>query len=80
MKEVDCRELIENLYLWLDGELDDDRCAELEAHMTGCSDCFSRRGVEHHFKELVRLRCTEQEVPAALIERIRLALRRETAS
>lgn len=70
---VDCRELIENLYLLLDDELSEDRCAQLKAHLNRCHDCSCRYGLEREFKELVQRKCGEQ-APADLLERIRTKL------
>lgn len=77
MNEVDCRQVTENLYLLLDGELPAEACAELERHIDGCSECFGRYGVERDFKELVRRKCADEPAPAALVERIRAALRNQ---
>lgn len=70
---VDCRELIENLYLLLDEELSEDRCAQLKAHLNTCNDCFARFGLEREFKEFVQRRCGEQ-APPELLNRIRTKL------
>jgi len=34
-----CRKLLEQLSDYLDGELEDTLCAELEAHLAHCPDC-----------------------------------------
>ncbi|MGH2768355.1 MAG: mycothiol system anti-sigma-R factor [Actinomycetota bacterium] len=81
MSESDCgcRELLEGLYALLDEELPPGPCAELKAHLLRCGECLERYGVEQDFKELVRHRCAEQQVPAALLDRIRGALGLEAA-
>ncbi|MGH9194448.1 MAG: mycothiol system anti-sigma-R factor [Acidimicrobiia bacterium] len=70
---VDCKELVENLYLLLDEELGEDRCAELKAHLDRCHDCTGRFGLEREFKELVQRKCGEQ-APSELLDRIRTKL------
>lgn len=34
-----CRELLGQLSEYIDGELEDALCAELEAHLAGCTNC-----------------------------------------
>lgn len=72
---VDCGELIENLFLMIDGELAAGTCADLEEHLRRCHGCLERYGVEMAFKELIRRRCSQEHVPEVLIERIRITLR-----
>jgi mycothiol system anti-sigma-R factor len=71
----DCSELIENLFLMIDGELARSTCADLEEHLRRCHDCLERFGVERAFKELIRRRCSQEPVPDVLIQRIRITLR-----
>lgn len=71
----DCSELIENLFLMIDGELAPGTCADLEEHLRRCHGCLERYGVERAFKELIRRRCSQEPVPDVLIQRIRVTLR-----
>ena len=38
---ITCRELIDFLYLYLDGELPPDRVAEFERHLSVCPSCVT---------------------------------------
>lgn len=71
----DCSELIDNLFLLLDGELAEGTCADLEEHLRRCHGCIERFGVERAFKDLIRRRCSQEPVPDVLIQRIRITLR-----
>ena len=73
--DVDCSELIENLFLMIDGELAPSTCADLEEHLRRCHGCLERYGVERAFKELIRRRCSQEPVPEILMQRIRITLR-----
>lgn len=73
--DTDCSELIQNLFLLLDGELADHTCADLEEHLRRCHGCLDRYGVERAFKDLIRRRCSHEPVPDVLIQRIRVTLR-----
>jgi mycothiol system anti-sigma-R factor len=71
----DCAELMDNLFLLLDGELASGTCADLQEHLRRCHGCLERFGVERAFKELIHRRCSQEPVPDVLIQRIRLTLR-----
>jgi anti-sigma factor (TIGR02949 family) len=38
-KSENCRHLLDSLSDYLDGELSDEFCTELEHHLAGCEDC-----------------------------------------
>jgi mycothiol system anti-sigma-R factor len=76
---MDCGEVLEAIYLILDGELSPDACAELEVHLERCSVCYGRHETERLFKRLVRERCGCEPAPATLVTRIRVALEVESA-
>jgi len=71
---VSCEHLIEKLYLFIDGELSPEEECEIEAHLAECVQCLRIYGLELQFKRTIiqKLKC--EEVPARLIERIRIAL------
>lgn len=77
---MDCGEVLERIYLILDGELSQEDCAELQVHLERCSVCYGRHETERLFKELVRQRCGCEPAPAALVSRIKVALEVETFS
>jgi mycothiol system anti-sigma-R factor len=69
----ECREALERLGAFLDGELGEVTSARLEEHLDGCAPCTDRAGFEGKIRELVRQGCVD-EAPPALRERIRLQL------
>lgn len=75
----DCGEVLEQLYLLLDGELSAERCDELKVHLQLCSACYGRVETERLFKDLLRERCGCEPAPAQLVSRIRFALRVEAS-
>lgn len=38
-EHANCRETLQQLNAYIDGELDPQLCAQLEAHMESCTDC-----------------------------------------
>lgn len=70
-----CDEVVETLYLYLDGELDARGCEEVRRHLDDCAPCFEAFGFEAELRSVIAARCQE-ELPAELRERILTALRR----
>lgn len=71
---MDCRELLDKLYLLMDEELDEHECAHMRAHMKNCHPCHERLLVEERFKRLVAEKCSESGAPSELVEKIRHAI------
>jgi mycothiol system anti-sigma-R factor len=59
--EVDCTEVIEQVYLYLDGEIDDATRHKVREHLDECSPCLRHFGLEQDVKALVA-RCGGGEV------------------
>jgi mycothiol system anti-sigma-R factor len=74
MSEINCREVLEKIYLLLDGELSPETCEELQVHLERCRYCYGRAETERLFKELVRDRCGCEQAPPELVTRIRFAI------
>ena len=73
-----CRETLERVYLFLDGEgLTEAERIEIEAHLEDCPPCFERYGVEIEVKTIVaRLRGTHR-CPDSLRSRIAALLQQD---
>jgi mycothiol system anti-sigma-R factor len=73
--ETDCREVLEEVYLYLDGEMDATRRTLVRQHLDECSPCLRQFGVEHEVKMLVARRCGGDRAPdsvrVAVLERLR---------
>ena len=70
IEEIDCLEALEQLYAYLDGELDDAvERAKFENHLQHCSSCFSRRELEMELNRKLR-KSVDGEVPASLKHRL----------
>lgn len=52
MASEGCRELLSQLSDYIDGELEEALCAEIEQHMAGCADC---RAVVNTLEKTVEL-------------------------
>lgn len=64
--EVDCRDVLEAVYLYLDGEVDTDKKDLIRAHLDECSPCLREFGVEQEVKILVARGCGGERAPESL--------------
>ncbi|MBF9129998.1 mycothiol system anti-sigma-R factor [Plantactinospora sp. S1510] len=72
--ETDCREVLTEVYLYLDLECADDRRNLIRDHLDECSPCLREYGIEQEVKALVARCCGNETAPADLRERLRLRL------
>ncbi|HEC09435.1 MAG TPA: mycothiol system anti-sigma-R factor [Acidimicrobiales bacterium] len=73
MPKPTCEESLAQIYLFLDGELDDDTRTSIELHLEHCSPCVAAFGLEMELRALVS-RCCREPVPQELRDRIAAAL------
>ena len=66
---IDCREVVQELYTFLDGELTDGRRVQIERHFTGCTDCHEVVEFHAELRMAIAQKCREQ-VPDGLRDRI----------
>jgi mycothiol system anti-sigma-R factor len=72
-KDPECREALDRLYTFLDGELTEERRHEIQDHLSTCLPCLEAFDFEAELKVLIATRCRD-EVPAQLRVRVALAL------
>jgi mycothiol system anti-sigma-R factor len=70
----DCEKALENLYLFIDQEIDTASCAEIQTHIDECTTCLSEYDLERVVKSLVSRSCTEV-APDPLREKVLLTIR-----
>ncbi|WP_226390869.1 anti-sigma factor [Penaeicola halotolerans] len=63
-----CMQLLEMI---LDGQADDDQCAQLESKLEKCLPCFEYYHLEKTIREVMKSKCTNKEVPKDLLSNIR---------
>lgn len=68
--ETDCRTVIEQVYLYLDGEIGDDDCHKIRQHLDECAPCLRQYGLEQHVKVLVARTCGCDTAPDGLRTRV----------
>jgi mycothiol system anti-sigma-R factor len=72
--EVACRDVITEVYLYLDLECSDDRRITIKQHLEECSPCLGEYGIEQEVKALVGRCCGQEKAPDELVARLRAKL------
>lgn len=72
-QDAHCRQVLDHICEYMDGELDAALCAELEAHLAACPDC---RALLDSLRETVALyrRCVPNDLPPDVRARLHAAL------
>ena len=68
--ETPCSEVLEAVYLYLDGELDDEMRHKVRHHLDECAPCLRRYGLDQAVKALVARCCGRETAPIDLRERV----------
>lgn len=72
--ETDCREVLAEVYLYLDSECSESRREFIRRHLDECAPCFREYGIEQEVKSLVARCCGGDRAPVELRERLRRKL------
>lgn len=72
---MNCEQVVEHLWPFLDGELDVATSDDLRQHLDECRQCFSRVEFERRLRTMVRRSCECDEAPSELQERMRRLIR-----
>lgn len=65
-EDVDCREVVEQIYAYLDGELEDVEVSRLKSHLEACPPCVTEYERDQLLKRLVRRSCACEQAPTSL--------------
>jgi mycothiol system anti-sigma-R factor len=74
---VNCEEAVHELYVYLDGELTEERREEIRVHLDWCGPCGGAAEFEAELRRVIANRCKDR-VPESLIERVAAALEAES--
>ncbi len=69
----DCRQVLRELEMFLDGEDSAELHKAIERHLTGCSPCMSRAEFQREVRLLIASKCTDC-APPGLLERVQANL------
>ena len=71
---IDCDDVLKDLYLYLDDESDVELRNRIRQHLDACSPCLRQYGLEQDVRSLVARCCGGDHAPETLHERIRLRI------
>jgi mycothiol system anti-sigma-R factor len=70
----DCSEVIHQMLVFIDNELDQASCGDIQQHLDECGPCLQEYNLERTVKALVARSCPEQ-APDQLREKVLLRIR-----
>ncbi len=73
--ETDCSEILERVFSFIDNELDEANCAQIQQHLDECGPCLREYDLESTVKALVKKSCAEH-APETLRDKVLLSIRR----
>jgi mycothiol system anti-sigma-R factor len=77
--EVDCREVLAEVYFYLDSECADARRDIIQQHLSECRPCLAEYGIEQEVRALVHRCCSNEVAPGEVKARLRAKLARLTS-
>jgi mycothiol system anti-sigma-R factor len=72
--DPDCSAVLGRVFFFLDNELDQADCTEIQHHLDECGPCLARYDLERTVKTLVARSCHEV-APEGLRQRVQLSIR-----
>ena len=72
--DVDCAEILERVVFFIDNELEDADCAQIQQHLEECGPCLNKFDLERTVKSLVARSCAER-APEGLRDKVLLRIR-----
>jgi mycothiol system anti-sigma-R factor len=72
--ESDCSAVLDRMFFFLDNELDQADCSQIQQHLDECGPCLAKYDLERTVKTLVARSCPEV-APEGLRQRVMLSIR-----
>jgi mycothiol system anti-sigma-R factor len=73
--DADCAEVLERVFFFIDNELEQADCAQIQHHLDECGPCLEKFDLERTVKSLVARSCSEH-APESLRDKVLLSIRR----
>jgi len=73
--DLDCSDVVEAVYLYIDGELSADVIDNIRSHLDECSPCLREYGIEQEVKALIARSCCEtapDALRASIVSRLEI--------
>ena len=66
MSDIDCGQLLDRLWAYLDGEADEALCSDFQAHLEACLPCAQHAEFERRLREVIQMKCRGERAPQTL--------------
>ena len=73
--EVPCSEVLDRVYSYLDGEMDQVSYTKVKVHLEECGPCLREYGLEEAVKRLVQKCCGSEHAPTGLRSKVLIRIR-----
>lgn len=73
-EHMDCSQAISRMFVFIDNELDQADCGQIQQHLDECGPCLAKYNLERTVKSLVARSCSEV-APDGLRQRVLLHIR-----
>jgi mycothiol system anti-sigma-R factor len=73
-RDNDCTAVLGRMFFFLDNELEQADCEQIQRHLDECGPCLAKYDLERTVKQLVARSCTEV-APEGLRQRVMLSIR-----
>jgi len=70
-----CAEVLEQVYAFIDQEIDETDRRRVQEHLDECGPCLARYDLERLVKQVVHRSCSHEHAPGALRERVLTRIR-----
>ncbi len=70
MREIDCEQVLEQIWSFLDGEMDERAYLEIRAHVAECTGCGPKYEFQRKLLALIEAKCREGPIPADFKQRL----------
>lgn len=71
---IDCSDVIEELYVYMDDETDPATKNQIRQHLEACAPCLRQYGLEQDVRALIARHCGGDRAPATLHDRVRVRI------
>jgi mycothiol system anti-sigma-R factor len=72
--EVDCRDVLSDVYVFLDNECDEGQRSKIKEHLDDCYPCLRKFGIEQEVKALLARKCGGDVAPSSLRSNLKIRL------
>ena len=69
---ADCKQTLRELDAFLDDELSPTTREQIHNHLEGCVDCLQAFDFQAELKQVIRRKCTSDEMPPGLLAKIEM--------